>query len=238
MIWGWDGQILVGYLRLGLVLLALFSWMSWMPWAREPAVRLVVWHFSETNKQMQKLTEMCECLMIFTLNESGKSNHRKLPMKSRDSKVVQSTEASQWWNLDTPKIPKSSASSVLWGSSRQMSASGGGNQDFGSANVSPNVGCFSKCWESLPACSDWMTQEYAQTLNQLLLEPAPQFLFGDYNWHVSKSLMTGHYIANHLMIRRARLIDFQVGISQDISSEVYCAARTWLCAPTVPEKTV
>ena len=33
---------------------------------------------------------------------------------------------------------------------------------------------------------------------------------GDYNWHVSKSLMTGHCNANHLIIRCTRLIDFQV----------------------------
>ena len=31
--------------------------------------------------------------------------------------------------------------------------------------------------ESLPAFSDWTTQEYAQTLNQLLLEPVPQVFF-------------------------------------------------------------
>ena len=28
--------------------------------------------------------------------------------------------------------------------------------------------------ELLPVFSDWTTQEYAQTLNQLLLEPVPQ----------------------------------------------------------------
>lgn len=149
-------------------------------------------HFSETNPQMQKLMEICASLMTFTLSESGKVITWKLPMKSHDSKELAASRL---------------CLRQLWGSSRQMSASGGGNQDFGSVNV--GVIASIQWLDDSGVCSDTEPVVTGACSSSF-------FCWGGYNWHVSKSLT----------IRRARLIGWN--FTRTFSSEVYCVARTWL----------
>lgn len=205
MIWGWDDMrcyhILVGYLRLGLVLLALFSWMSWMPWVREPTVCFAVSTFFWNESADAEIDgHFSPSLMTFTLSESGKVITWKLPMKSHDSKE---------------QLHVCASSQFFSGSSRQMSASGGGNQD-------DSVIC--KCWSHYQhsvtgrlrsMLRHWTSCYWSLFLNLLFLGGITTGMSRKAWWRTT---------------RRARLIDFRVEFHRTFSSEVYCVARTWLWA--------
>lgn len=70
-------HILVGYLRLGLVLLALFSWMSWMPWAREPTVCFAVSTFFRNESADAEIDGNLCILNDLYLERIRESNHLK-----------------------------------------------------------------------------------------------------------------------------------------------------------------